>query len=453
LLCIGGVPDTPINRNMPTPNTLGDAFLGEIDRTSTKTNSFGGSGQMASSDKVLGHDNRFVMGFSVDHGNTRFNATSELGTVDQNLFVTGTGVFIDQPDADVSPVSLRAINTYAGFYATDTFDITQRLSVTAGGRFNIARLELQDLTGVNPDLTSSNRFQRFNPVIGATYKISPNVTVYGGYSEANRAPTPLELGCSNPNNPCLIDNFLISDPPLKQVVSHTIEAGVRGNFGASDRDRISWGLGVFHTGNTDDIINVASNVPLRGFFQNAGGTLRQGVEVKVNYQRQRWNAYANYTFVDATYRDAITISSPNNPLADPDGNIHVLRGDHIPGVPAHRFKAGAEYSFTDRLKVGADLNVVGSQWLIHDDSNLNPKVPAYWVVNLHGSYQVNKTFEVFGLINNLFNQHYYAAGTFFDTGGFTSANPANANFLVLNDPRTFLPGMPIAAYAGVRARF
>jgi len=305
LLCIGDVPDTPINRNGPTPNTLGDAFLGEIDRTSTKTNSFGGSGQMANSDKLLGHDNRFVMGFSVDHGNTRFNATSELGTVDQNLFVTGTGVFIDQPDADVSPVSLRATNTYAGFYATDTFDITQRLSVTAGGRFNIAQIDLQDLTGTNPDLTSSNRFQRFNPVIGATFKISPNVTAYGGYSEANRAPTPLELGCSNPNNPCLIDNFLISDPPLKQVVSHTIEAGVRGNFGASDRDRISWGFGVFHTENTDDIINVASNVPLRGFFQNAGKTLRQGIEAKANYRHERWNAYANYTFVDATYHDLV----------------------------------------------------------------------------------------------------------------------------------------------------
>ena len=452
-LCIGDVPDTPINRAGPTPNTLGNAFLAELDRTSTKTNSSGGTGQMASSDKLFGHDNRFVMGFSVDHGNTRFNGTSELGTLDQNLFVTGTGVFIDQPDAGVTPVSLRATNTYAGFYATDTFDITQRLSVTAGGRFNIAQINLQDLTGTNPDVTSSNRYQRFNPVIGATYKISPNVTVYGGYSEANRAPTPLELGCADPARPCLLDAFLIADPPLKQVVARTIEGGVRGTFGATDKDRLAWGFGVFHTENSDDILNIASSIPLRGFFQNAGTTLRQGIEAKVNYQHARWNAYANYTFVDATYRDAITISSPNNPFADPDGNIHVMPGDHIPGIPAHRFKAGAEYDITDRWKVGADLNVIGSQWLVHDDSNLNPKVPAYWVVNLHSSYRVNKTFEVFGLINNLFNQHYYAAGTFFDKDGFTSANPANANFLALNDPRTFVPGMPFAAYAGVRARF
>ena len=62
-------------------------------------------------------------------------------------------------------------------------------------------------------------------MIGATYKFNPNLTVYGGYSESNRAPTPLELGCSSPTNPCIIDNFLIADPPLKQVVSHTYEAG------------------------------------------------------------------------------------------------------------------------------------------------------------------------------------------------------------------------------------
>ena len=44
----------------------------------------------------------------------------------------------------------------------------------------------------------------------------------------NRAPTPLELGCADPNNPCIIDNFLSSDPKLKQVVGQTFEVGFRG---------------------------------------------------------------------------------------------------------------------------------------------------------------------------------------------------------------------------------
>jgi hypothetical protein len=30
---------------------------------------------------------------------------------------------------------------------------------------------------------------------------------------------------------CLIENFLVSDPHLKQVVSHTYEVGLRGRLG------------------------------------------------------------------------------------------------------------------------------------------------------------------------------------------------------------------------------
>jgi iron complex outermembrane receptor protein len=369
------------------------------------------------------------------------------------LFVNGTGIFIDQPDAGLSPVNLHAINNYTGIYATDTFDVTSRLSITAGGRFNVAQIHLEDQTGTNPLLNSSNQYQRFNPVVGGTYKITPNVTAYAGYSEANRAPTPLELGCSDPQHPCMIDNFLIADPPLKQVVSHTVEAGLRGGFGAAAKTgQLRWGLGVFRTESIVDIINVASSVvPNFGFFQNAGTTPRQGIEAKLDYRHDGWNAYANYTFIDATYQSALTLQSPNSPAADANGNIFVTPGDHIPGIPAHRFKVGAEYAITDLWKVGADLNVVGSQYLLHDDSNQASKVPAYAMLNLHTSYQIASNVEVFGLINNAFNQHYYAAGTFFSTAGFTSAS--GPNFLVQNDPRTFLLGMPFAAYAGVRAKF
>ena len=465
-LCIDGQNDNdPLSGPVggpPTPNTLGTAFLGEIDRNRTGTNSFGGTAQFTNTDRLFGHDNHVVMGVSVDHGSTKFTATSELGTVDQNLFVTGTGIYINQPDAGLSPVNLNALNTYTGIYATDTFDITHRLSVTAGGRFNLAQIDLEDQTGTNPLLNSNNRFQRFNPVIGGTYKITPNLTAYAGYSEANRAPTPLELGCSDPNHPCMIDSFLVADPPLKQVVSRTVEAGFRGGFGRDAKSGLlTWGIGAFRTMSDDDIIEVTSPLGVNnfGFFQNAGQTLRQGIEAKLDYRYERWNAYANYTYVDATYQSAITLFSPNNPnaLTDPDSDVqfvNVRPGDHIPGIPAHRFKAGVEYAATDAWKIGADLNIVGSQYLVHDDTNQSPKVPAYAVLNLHTSYQITPNIEVFGLINNVLNQHYYLGGTFFETGGFASTTRGVTNLMAsLTDPRTFVPGMPLAAYAGIRARF
>src|SRR5262249_56198803 len=93
--------------------------VGEIDRTWTTTNSYGGSFQATSTDKVFGLNNHLVVGTSVDRGHVQFTANSELGTVnaDQFPFVKGVGVIIDQPSGDLAPVSLLADTTYLGVYA------------------------------------------------------------------------------------------------------------------------------------------------------------------------------------------------------------------------------------------------------------------------------------------------------------------------------------------------
>lgn len=453
LLCFpdlnGNLPPliTTTGQTVPATGVLANSVLGEIDRTWTSTNSFGGSAQAASSAQVFGHDNNFVVGMSLDRGLVQFTTTSELGTINADQFpsVQGVGLFIDQPSGDVAPVGLGAKTRYTGIYMTDTFDISSRLSVTAGGRYNVAQISLQDELGNNALLNGNHQFVRLNPMAGAAYKLTPNLTLYGSYAEANRAPTPLELGCSDPTRPCLIDNSLVADPPLKQVVSHTVEFGLRGHFDGPSQGTLNWSIGAFHTRNSDDIINVASSIPGHEFFQNGGDTLRKGIEASGTYKWDRWNIFANYTYVDATFLSPLTLSSPNNPLADENGNISVVPGNHLTGIPAHRFKAGAEYQVTDAWKVGADVRAIGSQYLVGDEANQNPKLPPYWVVNLHTSYQVSKNVEVFGLVQNLFNQRYYVFGTFFETDSFP--------YLNLSDPRTFLPGAPFAAYAGLRAKF
>ena len=318
-----------INRNTAVLNTLpADTALGQIDRNETKSTSYGGSLQATSTGQLFGHDNHFVVGTSLDHGRSQFQATSELATVDQNLFVTGTGVFIDQPAADVIPVDLTAQEHLCRRLRHQHLRHHLAAGVHRGRPLQLRRqIDLQDTTGNSPLLNSSNQFQRFNPVVGLTYRVTPNLTAYAGYSEANRAPTPLELGCADPQTPCQIDNFLIADPPLKQVVSHTVEAGLRGELSggagplaamarkaepvADNGWRLRWGIGLFRTENTDDIINVASEfVPNFGYFKNAGTTLRQGVEAKVDLSWDRWTAYANYTFIDATFQSALIDQRP-----------------------------------------------------------------------------------------------------------------------------------------------
>jgi iron complex outermembrane receptor protein len=101
--------------------------------------------------------------------------------VGPNSAVPGTGQIIHTAaNLGFSPVSLGAWNTYYSLYVNETFDVATRLSVNAGARYNVAQIAMTD-------------FSRFNPVVGMTYKILPEMTFYTGYSEANRAPTPLEL--------------------------------------------------------------------------------------------------------------------------------------------------------------------------------------------------------------------------------------------------------------------
>jgi iron complex outermembrane receptor protein len=442
-LCFGE-PDVPLfSTTGPVPDILGGATPGSLDRTSTSAQTFGGSVQANSTGRVFDRNNNLVVGMSIDRGNVLFSATSELGTISPDLFITGTGVIISQPAGDVAPVKLRTTNTYTGLYATDTLDLTPEWSVTAGGRFNIAQIRLDDQLGTN--LNGSHEFSRFNPVIGTTYKITPNMTVYAGYSEANRAPTPAELGCADPIRPCLLDNFLASDPPLKQVVARTVEAGFRGTFDfGAENGKLIWNVGGFRAENSDDILTVPSPIMGRGFFQNAGTTRRQGLEASATYTSSRWNARVSYSLVDATFQDTITLASPNNPLAV-DGLITIQPGNHLPAIPRHRLKASADYLITPEWKVGFDAIVATGQYLVGDESNLNPMLPGYWVVNLNTTYKLSKDVELFGLVQNLFNRRYYTFGTFFDTGAIP--------FLGLTDPRSVSPATPLAAYAGLRAKF
>jgi outer membrane receptor protein involved in Fe transport len=427
-----------------------DAIIGQLDRTSTRSTTGGFSVQATNTDQLFGHDNRFVIGTSVDSSVTRFLASAELGTIAPNYVVSGNGVFLGQSGNPISigPVSLRTTNQYTGVYALDTFDVTKAFSITAGGRFNDARIALEDQLG-GTLLNGNATYDRFNPMIGGTYKITPELTAYAGYSEANRTPTPLELGCADPNNPCIIAAFLVSDPPLKQVVSRTEEAGFRGN-----RDMnigtLEWKLGGFRAINTDDILAIPSpGLQGFGYFQNVGRTRRQGVEAEARLKSTAFQVYASYTFIDARFLDALQVGS-NSPFADQNGNVQIVPGNQIPAIPRHRVKAGFDYSITDAFKVGADALYVSSQYLVGDESNQAQKLPSYTVFNVHASYQINKTFQVYGKVDNLFDNRYATYGTFFDTGALPNFANGGAAF---TDARSVSPARPRSFYAGLKMTF
>jgi outer membrane receptor protein involved in Fe transport len=460
-----------------------NTILGGNDSVAVNSHSYGGTLQAVSTARLLNRPNQFLVGGSVDLGRARVKSQGELGILDpETLIVHGIGYIIDQKlngeldedDIKVTPLDLIARTRYYGLYFLNTMDVADRLAVTVGGRYNIADIKLEDQLG--DDLNGDHTFQRFNPMIGATYKVAPGLTLYAGYSESNRAPTPAELGCADPERPCLLENFLVSDPPLKQVVGRTVEAGLRGQIaaGADGRDAlgapgtsaIGWSLGYFRTELSDDILTVASPIQGRGYFLNGGDTLREGVEAAVNYRSRRLLAYASYAYVNATFRDALELASPDSPVGTPCSGVDeddeavcasVQPGDTIPSIPRHRFKAGFDYWLTPQWRVGADLIAVSSQFFRGDEGNDDDQLPGYAVVNLRTGYKVSDNVEVYGIVKNLFSTDYSTFGTYFDSEALRTVGGSpvgvGPNGTELENPRTITPAPPLAIYGGLKVRF
>src|SRR5262249_15912123 len=202
--------------------------------------------------QILGFNNYFTMGGSIDHGRTEFSSNSELGFIFPNLFIgpvpgiPGMGSIIHTlGNVGFIPVGLAATNTYYGVYATDTLDLTSALSVTGGVRLNVANIHLADELGFTPDRHGRHNYMHPTPRGGgAQERLARGGGVWGGWGKANRPRPRLAPGYSTPSRRVWTESTIGSAPPLKQVVADTFEAGFRGQLPVNG-GTVEWKLGAF----------------------------------------------------------------------------------------------------------------------------------------------------------------------------------------------------------------
>ncbi len=255
----------------PIPAFLGSSpfSYSELDNQTTNTNGYGASVQATDTQTVFGFNNHLVAGFSFDGAQTEFTGASFIGGITSDSRVVHRSRRGHRRARQQLAGSGRDQRRVLRRCSSPTrLNLTDRLALTASGRFNAAEINLNDQNG--GDLTGNHYYQHFNPAAGVTYKVTPWLTAYAGYAEANRAPTPAELSCAGPNDSCSLANFFVGDPNLKQVVAHTLEAGVRGTVAIGDRDTLNYNLGLYRSNLDDDIIFVNSVTLNRAFFTNVG---------------------------------------------------------------------------------------------------------------------------------------------------------------------------------------
>ena len=427
---------------------------------------------------------QWLAGLALDSSRVHFTQGSELGYLNPDHSVTGVGAFgdgVSGGNVDGVPydtrVDLSARTRSSSLFASDVVALGPRTHLTASARYNRSTVQSRDAItpgGGSGSLDGDQRFSRLNPALGLTHAYGNGLTAYAGANQGSRAPSAIELGCADPANPCKLPNAMAGDPPLKQVVTTTLEAGLRGQ-----RHGLSWNLGLFRSDNRDDILFVADNASGFGYFKNFGKTRRQGLEAGMQTTLAGGAELgANLTLLDATYRSAEQLNAAGNSsnnqaragLPGVDGQIAIRAGDRMPLLPRQILKLFAQLPLGGGISLGGDLSAVGSSLARGNENNAHQpdgtyylgsgRSAGYTVFNLNADWQLRPGLRTFAQVSNLFDRRYSTGAQLganaFDANGHFVARPfaANANGDRPVVHSTFLaPGAPRSVTVGVRVSF
>jgi outer membrane receptor protein involved in Fe transport len=448
-----------------------DACRAVNNKTRTRTNAFGVNTQLAFNQNIFNKKNQLIVGVGIDKSVSKFGQT-EQAVSDWDATRAPSG---ETNDLETT-TNFKGKTTTSSIYATDTLSINEFVHLNAGLRYNYSRVKNKDyLVGVGDhegDAGGNHTFARVNPTVGLTLTPNQNVSIYGSYSESNRAPTAMELGCSDPAAPCLLPNAMASDPPLKQVVAKTYDLGARGNLGGN----LKWNASVYQAVNHNDLqfIHAGTNSSM-GYFDNVGKTKRQGLDLGLSANIDKLTLTGSYGYIRAIYDDSFTLVSESNSTGEDVGSgatatrtIDVNKGNYLAGIPKHQFKLRAQYEVIPAWTVGANLVAFSSRYMHGNENNKHQassaacvgadadeipctkgKTSAYAIVNLDTQYNVGGGWKVFAKAINIFDKDYETTGRlgashFGSTGNWSDETTGT---------RLLAPGAPRAGWIGVRYEF
>lgn len=443
---------------------VADTDSGVHNRTRTRQRGSGGALQW----NLATASQQLAVGAAVDRAALDFRQSAEVGTIDADRGVGALG-------PAVTLNALAGTTVTRSLYATDTIGLSPHWHLTAAARYNASRVTTHDqLRSTPPNLDGDHAYRTLNPALGMTWQALPAVDVYAGFSQGSRVPTPVELGCADAAHPCTLPNALASDPALKQVVARTLEAGLRGQLVGG----VDWSAGVYRTRSSNDILFVGTSTSA-GYFTNFGQTRRQGLELGLSGRQGGIDWRLNYSYLQATFRSAACLLSPNNSSrgqdaactgAGQDDEIRVAKGNTMPGLPAHSLKLALSWRAAPGFRLGADIQGFSSQLARGNENSRHQagmatdlfgtsrsftgsgRLPGHAVVNVAGEADLAAGWQWFARINNLFDRHY-------GTAAALAINPFSANGSFQIDSTTWrhetfvAPGAPRAAWIGLRYAF
>ena len=273
--------------------------------------------------------------------------------------------------------------------------LDDKLIVMLGGRYQTIMQDTYDYD--NKGRLGDYDESKFTPALGVTYKITPEVSVYGNYIES------LAKGLSNTSNGVTTT--------LKPFVGKQKEIGVK-----YENDQIGASVSIFD-------IEKQRGIMQNGVFGDAGKYVHRGVELNTYGQlTDSFKVLGGLAYMSAKQKNTGNIAY--------DGNKEV-------GVPELQANLGADWKLpvVQDISVNAQVTYTGSTYASLDNKL---KVDDWTVLDLGASYktQLGKTPTTFNFkVNNVFDKDYWASVGLYDN--INSTSNTNNGYLAAGLPRTF----------------
>lgn len=339
---------------------------------------FGVSGQWS---RLIGSHQTFVAGFE---------GREVRGASDEIAYINGRAT---------SLIGAGGRERSEGGYFEDLVRLGSRVFLNLGGRVDHWRnydalSSSRPITGLNP--TSVTIFPdrdetAFSPHASIAYRLNERVSLMASMSRAFRAPTLNELYRS-----FRVGNVITqANENLRAERLTGGEGGVRFH---SINERFTFRGNFFWNDITRPVANVTlSTTPalITRQRQNLGRTSSKGIELAAETQLKRsWSVSGSYLFADAT-------------VVEFPGNVGLV-GLALPQVPRHQVTFQTLYANSSIATIGFQGRASSSQF----DDDLNQfELDPYFTLDAFVSRRLNKHLEVFGAIENVFNQRYEVGKT------------------------------------------
>jgi len=289
----------------------------------------------------------------------------------------------------------------------------------------------------------------FSYDLTASYKIAPDILGYATYAKS------FKTGGINQNGlpTDAAGNPILAAGTIKPEDVNHFEAGLKTQFW--DR-RATLNISAFRTDIKDYQATVTNGQlgVLRGYLANAGKVRSQGFEFDFAVRpTERFNAYFNGAYTDATYRKFVdapcppelaggttvaagqTPSAPGTPGGLSPANCDIS-GQRLPGVSKWSLSFGVEANapVTFLGKEGEVYVGYDGSYRSNFSSNASPSiytwVDGYSLSNFRAGFRTPDGLNVYGWIRNAFDENYFEQ---------LAVGPSNTGLIAGNpgDPRTF----------------